>query len=73
LTGAAKLVRQDDGSWQARFLPAWITDDGSPQMLEPHDPRFAQVVMLLAESSQQAGLRTQFTVDGGELLLSPEL
>jgi hypothetical protein len=69
LSGVAKLVREDDGRWRVGFLPAWINDDRSPQMLEAGDPRFSEVAALLIESSQEAGLCTDLTVDGNELAL----
>ena len=71
LTGIAKLVRDARGQWQVRFLPAWINDDSSPQLLEASDPRFAEVAAFLAQSSQEAGLQTHIAADGDELLLCP--
>jgi poly-gamma-glutamate synthesis protein (capsule biosynthesis protein) len=70
LTGVAKLVRGTAGSWQVRFLPAWINDDSAPQILTSHDPRFTEVVDFLEQSSREAGLTTAFHRDGDELVLT---
>ena len=68
-SGLAKLVREDDGRWRVGFLPAWINDDSSPEMLEAADSRFAEVAALLTESSREAGLGADLSVDGNELAL----
>jgi poly-gamma-glutamate capsule biosynthesis protein CapA/YwtB (metallophosphatase superfamily) len=69
LSGVAKLVFLAHGQWEVRFLPAWIADDSSPQLLAAPDPRFAQVAAFIAESSRAAGLNTAVSVQGNELLL----
>lgn len=69
-TGLAKLVIGEGGTLQPRFLPAWITDDSSPQMLRASDPRFAAVRAFLEESSRAAGFGTHVDVDGDELILA---
>jgi poly-gamma-glutamate capsule biosynthesis protein CapA/YwtB (metallophosphatase superfamily) len=71
ITGAAKLVVQDDKVVEIRFLPAWIGDDSAPEMLAPADDRFGRVRDYLAEVSAAEGLATRFETEGGELLLTP--
>jgi len=69
-TGLAKLVLDEGGALQSRFLPAWITEDSSPQMLCASDPRFSKVRVFLEESSRAAGFDTHFDVDGDELIVT---
>jgi poly-gamma-glutamate capsule biosynthesis protein CapA/YwtB (metallophosphatase superfamily) len=71
MTGIAKLTLLGRGEWQVRFLPAWIGDDSSPQMLSPDDARFAEVAEFLLRSSRDAGFDTEITVEGSALLIRP--
>jgi poly-gamma-glutamate capsule biosynthesis protein CapA/YwtB (metallophosphatase superfamily) len=68
-TGWARLLFAASGELEVRFRPAWIDDDSVPRALVAGDANFAAVRALLAESSQEAGLHTEFAVSGDELLL----
>jgi len=72
MTGIAKLIRLAGDEWDVRFLPAWINDDSTPQLLNAKDPRFSAVHEFIADSSQDAGLNTEFVVKGEEILLRPQ-
>lgn len=69
MSGIAKLLIAN-GRVEARFKPAWITDDCAPQALNAADPRFAQVEGLLRDSCSEAGLATTISRAGDELCLS---
>jgi hypothetical protein len=71
MTGIAKLTSLAKDQWDVRFLPAWIGDDSAPQLLDAADRRFSEVVDFIVRSSRDAGLNTEVTIDGNELLLRP--
>lgn len=66
MSGIAKLLIEN-GRVEARFRPAWITDDCAPQVLKAQDPRFEQVEELLRDSCSEAGLATALSRAGDEL------
>jgi poly-gamma-glutamate synthesis protein (capsule biosynthesis protein) len=68
MTGIAKLVHAG-GHWDVHFLPAWINDDSSPQMLEASDPLFGDVTALIADSSKEAGLNAEVQIVEDHLVL----
>lgn len=69
MSGMAKLLYAN-GRIEARFKPAWITDDCAPQALTAADPRFSQVQGFLRDSCSEAGLDTIITRVDDELRLS---
>jgi poly-gamma-glutamate capsule biosynthesis protein CapA/YwtB (metallophosphatase superfamily) len=70
LSGIAKLTFVG-GECEVRFLPAWIGDDSSPQMLTSSDPRHSEVAQFILESSRDVGFDTEIAVEGSELRLEP--
>jgi poly-gamma-glutamate synthesis protein (capsule biosynthesis protein) len=71
-SGWARLVVHDAGGIEARFRPAWIDDDSVPRVVAPSDAKFEVVAKLLAESSREAGFRTNVVTSGNELLLNAD-
>lgn len=69
-TGVAKLVLHRGGGLESRFCPAWIGDDSAPRMLRAGEPQFDTVRAFLEESSEKAGFRTRFRVEGDEVVLA---
>lgn len=52
------------------FLPAYISRMSQPEILDPADPRFAEVTGYLADVGHDQGLRTRYRPDGGEVVLT---
>lgn len=71
-TLVVKARLKTDGTVRTSFIPAFINDDACPELLEPSDPRFDEVVDYLRAISLQAGIETRFEVEGGEVTLSVE-
>ncbi|WP_208322186.1 CapA family protein [Paramicrobacterium fandaimingii] len=60
-----------DGVSRVRFRPVMIDRMAVPEPLTSGDPRFEQVVRYMRDISREAGLDTEFTVDGDEVLVAP--
>jgi hypothetical protein len=66
------VVRCDidaSGISNVSFRPAYIDRQAVPEMLEPADPRFAEVVDYVAGISATAGLETRFRVAGRDVFV----
>jgi hypothetical protein len=53
-------------------FPCWIDDDSIPQLLEPADPLFAEVLEYLRAISREAGLKTRYERCGNAVIISSE-
>jgi poly-gamma-glutamate synthesis protein (capsule biosynthesis protein) len=69
MSGIARLVISPQAV-EARFLPAWITDDSVPHVIAASDPHFAMIREFLDASSRDAGLETRFQTRGDEILIA---
>jgi poly-gamma-glutamate synthesis protein (capsule biosynthesis protein) len=65
----AKLRLSADGVAAVRALPVLINDAAEPAVLRAGDPDFGRVVAYLADITASQGLKTEFVVDGDEVLI----
>jgi poly-gamma-glutamate capsule biosynthesis protein CapA/YwtB (metallophosphatase superfamily) len=70
-TLVVKAVLAQDGSVRTSFIPAFVNNDDRPELLEPSDPRFGEVIEYIRVISADAGIGTRFEVVGGEVFMSP--
>ena len=66
----AKCVISGNNISQVSFLPIYINNRGEPELLLPDDARFSEVVNYVNEISADQGLRTEYTIDGNEVVIS---
>lgn len=70
MTGVARLSCQKKRIERVEFLPAWIGDDSTPQMLRADDDRFVRVRDYLLRISASQGFDTRFQTEGSCLHLT---
>ena len=70
MTGIAALHLSKRGLERTEFLPAWIGDDSSPEMLAPSNKWFARTREYLQQISTDAGLKTRFETETSGLLIA---
>jgi poly-gamma-glutamate capsule biosynthesis protein CapA/YwtB (metallophosphatase superfamily) len=52
------------------FLPVYINKASEPEILTPQDKRFGEVVSYVEEISRDQGLKTNFIVEGSEVIIN---
>ena len=65
----AKFVISDKTISKMSFLPAYINKKGEPEILISKEDRFGEVLRYMKEISIDQGLRTEFTIDGNEVVI----
>jgi poly-gamma-glutamate capsule biosynthesis protein CapA/YwtB (metallophosphatase superfamily) len=70
MTGIVRLFCQEKRIARVEFLPAWIGDDSTPEMLHVDDARFAKVRDYLLRISESQGFDTHFQTADSCLHLS---
>ncbi|WP_458782284.1 CapA family protein [Arthrobacter sp. D3-16] len=66
-TIVAKLTIEDGKLSGVGFLPGWINDNSQTELLNGEDPRFDQVVDYMRTITREAGLDTDYKVEGAEV------
>lgn len=71
LTMIAKWKVSDGKISQVSYLPAYLPEDGAPYVVEPDDPRFAEINQYMEKITAMEGMDTtyQLSADGREVIL----
>lgn len=71
LTMIAKWKVSDGKISQVSYLPAYLPEDGAPYVVEPDDPRFAEINQYMEKITAMEGMDTtyQLSADGREVNL----
>ena len=66
----AKCIISGNSISKVSFLPVYIAKTGEPEILRPDDTRFGELVNYMKEISIDQGIRTEYTVEGNEVVVS---
>jgi poly-gamma-glutamate capsule biosynthesis protein CapA/YwtB (metallophosphatase superfamily) len=66
----AKCIISGNTISKVSFLPAYITKKGEPEILQPDDARFGEIVTYMKEISIDQGIRTEYTIEDNEVVIS---
>ncbi|MFC1533017.1 CapA family protein [Thermodesulfobacteriota bacterium] len=68
-TFIVKCIISGKGIQRISFLPAIINKQSQPEVLNPEDDRFGEVISYMEEISESQGLNARYTVDGDEVIV----
>jgi hypothetical protein len=54
------------------FLPVYLNDQAEPEVLNPQDPKFGEIVTYMEEITRSQGLKTRYTVEGIEVVINKD-
>jgi poly-gamma-glutamate capsule biosynthesis protein CapA/YwtB (metallophosphatase superfamily) len=54
------------------FLPVYINNKAEPEVLNPQDPMFGEIVAYMENITGSQGLKTRYTVEGNEVVIKKE-
>lgn len=72
MTAVVRIVLRDGKIQETALLPAYVNLQSQPRLLQPDEPKFADVVSYLAKASVAAGFYTQFTTQGSKVYLESQ-
>jgi hypothetical protein len=54
------------------FLPVYINNQAEPEVLDPQDPKFGEIVTYMEDITRSQGLNTQYSVEGTEVVIKKD-
>lgn len=54
------------------FLPVYINNQTEPEILGPQDPMFGEIVTYMEDITRNQSLKTQYSVEGAEVVIKKE-
>lgn len=69
MTMIATMQLPKSGPLQAGFLPCFINREAQPEVLQPGDPRFTQIVSYMRDISRKQQLTVDYSVEGDRVLI----
>src|SRR5690606_26698343 len=69
-SGIAKLMFENGGLTEVRFIPAYLADDSAPMPLSSHQPEFQTVRDYLRDITCSGRFSTTIVEDGDEFVLT---
>jgi poly-gamma-glutamate synthesis protein (capsule biosynthesis protein) len=64
-----KSVIADKQLQRVSFLPVYINNQAEPEIVDPHDPRFEEILRYMEEITQSQSLNTKYSVEGDEVVV----
>jgi poly-gamma-glutamate synthesis protein (capsule biosynthesis protein) len=66
----AKCIISGNTISRVSFLPVYINKTSEPEIMQPNDTRFGEIVNYMKEISIDQGIHTEYIIDGNEVVVS---
>jgi poly-gamma-glutamate capsule biosynthesis protein CapA/YwtB (metallophosphatase superfamily) len=67
-----KCIIADKQIKRVSFLPIYLNNQAEPEVLNPQDPKFGEIITYMEEITRSQGLKTQYSVEDDEVVIKKD-